>query len=142
MNNSGDESEVARRKNASERSESVIAAIRQPGLYVEGRIGQRACSMRIDMGADRTLVDANLVEETEYLGRNVTLEGFNGFNASQPLAKVWIEVGKHRLHHIVAVVDNAQEKKIIGYGYRHYEVSVRARSSTDAGQRGAEAGQQ
>ena len=114
MNNSGDESEVARRKKPSERSESVIAAIRQPGLYVEGRIGQRACSMRIDTGADRTVVDANLVEETEYLGRSVTLEGFNGFNVSQPLAKVWIEVGKHRLHHIVAVVDNAPEKILLG----------------------------
>ena len=65
VNNSGDESEVARRKKPSERSESVIAAIRQPGLYVEGRIGQRACSMHIDTGADRTVVDANLVEETE-----------------------------------------------------------------------------
>ena len=80
VNNSGNESEVARRKKPSERSESIIAAIRQPGLYVEGRIGQRACSMHIDMGADRTVVDANLVEEKEYLGRNVTLEGFNGFN--------------------------------------------------------------
>ena len=101
-------------KKPSERSESVIAAIRQPGLYVEGRVGQRACSIRIDTGADRTVVDANLVEETEYLGGNVTLEGFNGFNASQPLAKVWIEVGKHRLHHIVAVVDNAPEKILLG----------------------------
>ena len=54
MNNSGDENEVARREKPSERSESVIAAIRQPGLYVEGRVGQRACSMHIDMGADRT----------------------------------------------------------------------------------------
>ena len=114
VNNSGDESEVARKKKPSERSESVIAAILQPGLYVEGRIGQRACSMRIDTGADRTVVDANLVEETEYLGRSVTLEGFNGFNVSQPLAKVWIEVGKHRLHHIVAVVDNAPEKILLG----------------------------
>ena len=70
--------------------------------------------MGIDMGADRTVVDANLVEETEYLGGNVTLEGFNGFNVSQPLAKVWIEVGKHRLHHIVAVVDNAPEKILLG----------------------------
>ena len=57
VNNSGEDSEVARRKKPSERSESVIAAIRQPGLYVEGRIGQRACSMRIDTGADRTVVD-------------------------------------------------------------------------------------
>ena len=72
--------------------------------------------MRLDMGADRTVVDENLVEEKEYLGRNVTLEGFNGFNASQPLAKVWIEVGKHRLHHIVAVVDNAAEKILLGMG--------------------------
>ena len=114
MNNSGAESGVARREKPSERSESVIAAIRQPGLYVEGRVGQRACSMRIDTGADRTVVDANLLEEKEYLGRNVTLESFNGFNASQPLAKVWIEVGKHRLHHIVAVVDNAPEKILLG----------------------------
>ena len=51
-------------------------------------------------------------------------------------------MGKHRLQHIVAEVDNAPEKNIIGYGYRHYEVSARARSSTDAGQRVAEAGQQ
>ena len=42
------------------------------------------------------------------------MEGFNGFNASQPLAEVWIEVGKHRLHHIVAVVDNAPEKILLG----------------------------
>ena len=70
--------------------------------------------MRIDTGVDRTVVDANQVEEREYLGRNVTLEGFNGFNVSQPLAKVWIEVGKHRLHHIVAVVDNAPEKILLG----------------------------
>ena len=27
---------------------------------------------------------------------------------------VWIEVGKHRLHHIVAVVDNAPEKIFLG----------------------------
>ena len=114
VNNSGAESGVARREKPSERSESVIAAIRQPGLYVEGRVGHRACSMRIDTGADRTVVDANLLEEKEYLGRNVTLESFNGFNASQPLAKVWIEVGKHRLHHIVAVVDNAPEKILLG----------------------------
>ena len=71
MNNSGDESEVARREKSSERSKSVIAAIRQPGLYVEGRVGQRACSMRIE-GADRTVVDASLVEKKENLGRNVT----------------------------------------------------------------------
>ena len=70
--------------------------------------------MHIDIGADRTVVDANLVEEKEYLGRNVTLEGFNGFNTSQPLAKVWIEVVKHRLHHIVAVVDNVLEKILLG----------------------------
>ena len=70
--------------------------------------------MRIDTGADRTVFDANLVEETENLVRNVTLEGFNGFNASQSLAKVWNEVGKHRLHHIVAVVDNASEKILLG----------------------------
>ena len=38
--NSGDESEVARREKPSEGSESVIAAIRQSGLYVEGRVGQ------------------------------------------------------------------------------------------------------
>ena len=70
--------------------------------------------MRIDTGADRTVVDANLVEENEHLGRNVTLEGFNGFNVSRPLAKVWIEVGKHRLHHIVTVVDNSPEKILLG----------------------------
>ena len=135
VNNSGEESEVARREKPSERSELVIAAIRQPGLYVEGRVGQRACSMRIDMGADRTVVDANLVKEKEYLGRNVTLEGFNGFNASQPLAKVWIEVGKHRLHHIVAVVDNAPEKILLGMDTDIMRNLASARSSTDAGQR-------
>ena len=115
VNNSGNESEIARRKKTSESSESVIAAIRLPGLYVEGRVCQRACSVRFGTGADRTVVDTNLVQETEYLGRNVTLEGFNGFNASQPLARVWIEVGKHRLHYIVAVVDNAPEKYYWGW---------------------------
>ena len=42
------------------------------------------------------------------------MEGFNGFNASQHLAKVWIEEGKHRLHHIVAGVDNTPEKILLG----------------------------
>ena len=54
VNNSGTESEVARREKPSERSEWIIAAIRQPGLYVEGRVGKRACSIcihSIDMGA-------------------------------------------------------------------------------------------
>ena len=88
-------------------------------------------------GSRQNVVDANLVEKKEYLGRNVTLEGFNGFNASQPLGKVWIEMGKHRLHH-----GQCPGKNVIGYGYGHYEVFARARSLTDAGQRGAEAGQQ
>ena len=60
------------------------------------------------------MVDAKLVEHSDYTGKNVTLTKFDGSTVLSPLTRVWISFGDYQIHHVVAVIDETPEEVLLG----------------------------
>ena len=73
----------------------VLSPDRQVSLKVEGRVDEHECQMTIDTGAQKTVVNADLVKSEEYTGNSIRLLGFNGGAVTAPLAKVWLHIGDY-----------------------------------------------
>ena len=91
----------------------VVSPDRQTSLRVEGRVGEHGCQMTIDTGAQKTVVNADLVKSEEYTGGSIRLLGFNGGAVIVPLAEVWLHIGDYVFKH-VAVCNNSPEQILLG----------------------------
>ena len=92
----------------------VIADEGQEDLYVEGMIGKSKCNMKIDCGAQITMVDSSLVNPLQYVGEHVLIKGYRKAPEKVPLAKVWLEVGEYSMQREVAVMNDATEPVLLG----------------------------
>ena len=63
--------------------------------------------MRVDTGADQTIVDAELVKPREHLGSHMTLTMAVGSTILSPLARVCINFVNYQIYHVVAVAAEA-----------------------------------
>ena len=68
----------------------VIGDGGQEDLYVEGMIGKSKCNMKIDCGAQITMVitmvDSSLVNPLQYVGEHVLIKGYRKAPEKVPLA--------------------------------------------------------
>ena len=92
----------------------VVADGGQEDLYVEGMIGKNKCNMKIDCGAQITMVDSSLVNPLQYVGEHVLIKGYRKAPEKVPLAKVWLEVGEYSMQRKVAVMNDATERVLLG----------------------------
>ena len=65
--------------------------------------------MKIDCGAQITMVDSSLVNPLQYVGEHVLIKGYRKTPEKVPLAKVWLEIGEYSMQREVAVMNDATE---------------------------------
>lgn len=89
--------------------------------------------MRVDSGAGRTIVDANLRSEAVHWKIYLSQRILQWTKGAFPLAKVWIHVGDYSLHHDVAVVEEVTEPVLLGLniGIHSYLLSLDERQRED-----------
>lgn len=87
----------------------VVSPDRQISLKVDGQVGEHQCQMTIDTGAQKSVVNADLVKSEEYTGNTIRLMGFNGEAVTVPLAKIWLHIGEYVFQHVVAVCQGSPE---------------------------------
>ena len=66
----------------------VVVLVKPHCLYVQGKIGNVECQMRVDTGACQTIVDAILVKPSKHLGTHMSLTMADGSTILSPLAPV------------------------------------------------------
>ena len=59
--------------------------------------------MHIDTGAEQTMVNSELVRDSEYTGETINLRSYSGEVNRHPLAIVWVNVGKYSVRKEVAM---------------------------------------
>ena len=97
-----------------------IRRIRSPEnsgrMSVDGLIaGEKVSGMRVDTGADRTIVRKDLVPEAAYTGKDVLLDTWKGAQLSKHrLARVSIQVGAVVVVKDVAVADSLEYPALLG----------------------------
>ena len=85
-------------------------------MSVDGLIeGVAVSGLRVDTGADRTIVRKDLVPELAYTGREVVLDTWKGAQPSKhKLANVSIQVGDVTVSRNVAVAENLEYPALLG----------------------------
>ena len=85
-------------------------------MEVDGCLaGSAVKGLRVDTGADKSIVRAEFVPKTAYLDRTVTLDSWRGKQYSKHrLAKISIEVGSTKVDAVVAVVDKLDCPALLG----------------------------
>ena len=86
-----------------------VARVNDPGStgskILSGTIGKMDCEMTLDSGADRTVVRADLVDESDYTGRTNRVGDYFGYWRQVPTALVWSGIEKeYKFKHEVLVV--------------------------------------
>ena len=86
------------------------------GFVVTGFVaGFPVKGMKIDTGADRTIIDAKHIPRSAYLGKTITLDTWKGRQYSKhPLAKLSIEIGGVSTVAVVAVGENFDSSALLG----------------------------
>lgn len=73
------------------------------------------CSkMKIDTGADQTVVSADLVDPKFFTGKTMKLVGFNRAKEEVPMARVWLSMGDFLFQQDVAVLKVAMDPVLLG----------------------------
>ena len=88
-----------------------------PGFVVTGFVaGVPVKGMKIDTGADRTIIDAKHIPRSAYLGKTITLDTWKGRQYSKhPLAKLSIKIGGVSTVAVVAVGENFGSPALLGF---------------------------
>lgn len=116
----------------------VVSPERADDLCVPGQIGATDCDILIDTRAKCTVVDASLVQQSDYTGRKLKLTGFYWRPVNLPLAKVRVKVGQHDKVHTVTVMENAFAPVLLGQDLKmmdyliDYERSLRPKKEDTA----------
>jgi len=59
---------------------------------IQGSVGKSVCMMTLDSAADKTVVRADLVNESDYTGSTSTVCDYYGSWREIPLARVWLGI--------------------------------------------------
>ena len=77
--------------------------------------GMEATNLRIDTGADRTVVRKDYIPEVAYTGRSIALDSWRGSQPSNhKLARICIKVGSAEANCEVALADTLDCPALLG----------------------------
>ena len=102
--------------NCPNRVRIVKSPIRSKSVFVDGFLnGSRVPGMRIDSGADESLVREDYISEDDYTGETITLDSWRGSQVSKHrIALCKIEVDGLSVQAKVAVVDQLEYPALLG----------------------------
>lgn len=93
----------------------VDAVQHQMDFYVNGLIeGEMREKLKIDTGAQQTVLNAQLVPKETLSGETIQLRMADGFVTELPVATVKLQFGEQKFSKLVVVMENMEEDALLG----------------------------